>query len=380
MGPTHITTASCLSILARVLQEKQNYHQARKLVDRAVSVYRETLGSDHAATLKGTQELARLLEQEGDWTAALIHREDAVSICSRLYGSNDQRTLNALRDLSLNLLTLGELNRAEELLRGLLSTMEKIAGSESAHVAVAIRDLGSLMETKCDLPAAQELYVRLIAVCEKVYGANDLNTAEALRLLATLYQRMNDVVRYSTLIIQALEIAERQSGESSSGLVVADTMINLWGTLALSGKSKHAQSLLEQALAKYEMIYGEDNPEMANVLCRIAEEAGERSEEILHAALDESEARNIPRNVLASIRCRINEECGLSSPIPFSGASSAINEKSYGLDHEFTYKVLKQLVEAMDKEDRIDAVRQLLSELLHRCEMLALKKALIPSK
>jgi len=156
--------------LARMLQVKGDFAGAESLRRRAVAIYRELRGPEHADVAGALAELAGLLQAKGDRKGAEQTFRESLEMYKRLFGDDDPNVAYADERLGACLMADGQPDAAEPLLRRSIEIYRATKSTDSQGMASAVGDLGMLRQRKGDSDAAEPLLRESMETWQKVPG------------------------------------------------------------------------------------------------------------------------------------------------------------------------------------------------------------------
>jgi tetratricopeptide (TPR) repeat protein len=173
--------------------------------------------------------------------------------------------------------TIGEvqfnlgLDEAERSLRKALEIRSRQAGREARLETARIRNLlGDLYRERDDYARSRRLYQAALDTREELLGRRSLPAAESLNGLGLVAYETEDWKAAEALFLEALAVRKQAPAAGEGRLGYAETLNNL-GLLAIDqGRLPQAARYLEEALAAYRRLLGEDHPRSVRVLGNVA--------------------------------------------------------------------------------------------------------------
>jgi len=289
LGSDHPDTAASLNNLAGLLQAQGDYSGARPLYERALAIWEQALGSDHPDTAASLNNLAGLLRAQGDYSAAMPLYERALAIDEAVYGDDHPNIATDLNNLAGLRRAQGDYAAARSLYEHALAIWEKTLGPTHPDTAQSLNNLAGVLLDQGDLAAAQPLLERALAVWEQALGPAHPTTASSLNNLANLLQAQGDLAAARPLLERALGIREEVLGPAHPD--TASSLNNLASLSRAMGHSAAARPLFERALAINEQVLGPTHPTTATSLNNLAS--------LLHDQGDFAAARPLYERALA---------------------------------------------------------------------------------
>jgi tetratricopeptide (TPR) repeat protein len=218
------------------------------IIERDIAVKSQLVGSEHPAIGDLLLARAEILEDQGKLPEAEATIRRALDIRKRAYGEKDARVGEALRELAGLISAAGDDDRA-------LATAEEalvIIGSADPPDETALmevhRDLGMYSMEKGDHDGVRTHFELALASAERVAGADSLQTAFLL-LMYGQYQTAWDLDGGIATLRRTIELFEKH-GDARLPLVRGA----LAGILVRYGRHEEARTLLEEAIAKVDVI------------------------------------------------------------------------------------------------------------------------------
>ena len=195
-----------LDNLARLLQHRQRFAEARPLLERLVALERDRLGPNHSDRVASLNALGNSARAVGDRQAAVEAFSTAIEIAEAAGDSVDP-------------------DRYRFALSGLAAAL---AGGESPAAAIPV-------------------YRRLLDERVKAFGSDDAETLAALESLANLEMQQGSGDEAARLFRQLFECQTRQLGREAAAIALAENAASMLG----SGHVAAATAMAETALAAF---------------------------------------------------------------------------------------------------------------------------------
>jgi tetratricopeptide (TPR) repeat protein len=259
LGPDDPTTAHSYHNLAHVLADQGDLDTARRLHERALAIYEARLGPDHPTTAHSLHNLAQVLRDQGDLAYARTLYERAVAIFEARLGADHPDTAGSLNQLGELLHQQGDLIAARSMHERALAIWEAHLGGNHPTIAYCLNALAQVLHDQGDLQGARTLHERALAIDEARLGADHPYTAYCLDNLATVLHDQGDLQGARSLHERALSIREARLGGDHP--YTATSLHNLALVLVAQGDLQGARPLHERALAIREARLGADHPE-----------------------------------------------------------------------------------------------------------------------
>jgi tetratricopeptide (TPR) repeat protein len=271
-SPTNSTCAVLLARAGEYFLGRAAYDEARPLLERALSIAEKVRGPEHPETATRLTNLAILLQEKGDLAGARPLLERALAIREKVFGSEHPDTGLSLNDLGLLLQDQGDLARARSLLERALAISNRVLGPTHPETAVSLNNFAGLLYAQGNFAGARTLFERALAIREKELGPGHPDIAPNLNNLAGILEYQGELAGARTLFERALALSEKSLGPEHP--VVARNLFNLARLLYAQGNFAGAQPLFERALAIFEKVLGPEHPDTAAVRKGLADLRG----------------------------------------------------------------------------------------------------------
>jgi CHAT domain-containing protein/Tfp pilus assembly protein PilF len=212
LGDKHPYTATSLSDLAEIYQNKGDYTKAEPLLIRAVAIREQTLGKMHPDTATALDNLALLYHDKGDFDKAEQLYLRVQAIYEKSLSKADPDLAISLDNLASLYVDKGEYDKAERLYQRALSIYEKTVGEMHRDTAISLDNLAYLYYEKGEYDKAEPLYLRALTVSEKTLGAEHPETATLLNNMALLYEVKGDYAKAANYLVRSLTIFSKTLG------------------------------------------------------------------------------------------------------------------------------------------------------------------------
>jgi serine/threonine protein kinase len=247
-----------LDDLATVYEREQRWDLATQTYERALSIDRRILGSDHPRVASHLHNLAIVAQNMGDLKRAESLYRDAIAGEERAFGSQHPETAAARGNYGLLLEREGRLAEAEPLLRDALDVALKVWGAGNFNVGYARVSLAMALQDEGSLREAEDQFRQALAVYDKSLPADHQYRAAALMYLARLLVDRGKPEDALSSSEQALSIWMATAPKSSSATAQAHA-IHAYA-LAHLGRSREAADELSAAVPILLSARGPDDP------------------------------------------------------------------------------------------------------------------------
>jgi CHAT domain-containing protein/tetratricopeptide (TPR) repeat protein len=191
--------------LANLLVGMGDPESAKPLYERGIENFQASGGPlGHALTPLGT-----LLHEQGDLVASRRLLERAVRYWEETVGLQSPELAESLDDLADVFRDTGEDSAAGPLYRRALAISEQVIGPESVPVAQSLLGLANWLRDRRELAEAEPLYERALRIREKSFGPDHPEVAVVLRELATLLMAEGRADEAVDAALRAEEIRRR---------------------------------------------------------------------------------------------------------------------------------------------------------------------------
>src|SRR4051812_32820256 len=201
-----------LRTAATRLERAARFDEARSVFERALSLWRDALGTNHPYVGMLIFDLAdNALERHDDSSAHSLYHQ-AIEIFDRLSQSGHPYAAMARSRLALLQQRAGQSQNAEEMLRPALAAIERSLGPEHPWVVRCLATLASLRNDAGDTQETEALIRRALGVLERIHQTGTILEATLLNSLGDLSRQRNELGTAETLFRRSLDIAERLHG------------------------------------------------------------------------------------------------------------------------------------------------------------------------
>jgi tetratricopeptide (TPR) repeat protein len=292
LGSESLDLAASLIHLSWVYRARSNYNPAIARITEALQIRMRVLPEDHPEIADALYELGWLSggpPQERLYRQALDILPDTGAIA--------ERRITVLQALSTNLRRQARFEEAVAAGREALELAERVFGAEHhttgyamVHLADHVRDLEQ------NDTAAERLYRRGLTLMTRELGESSTRLLHGLNSLAELLGQRGDAEAES-VALRALAIRRSASGPEHPQ--VADQLQLLASELQRQGRLREAEAVARQALALSERVLGPRHPVITNtrlpLLAEILSRQGHQTaaEQTYRTALELTESRSV---------------------------------------------------------------------------------------
>lgn len=271
---TDATAARLYEELGVHLWRAGEYSGARPYLEKAVAIFEDVLGTEHASTARSLNNLARVLHSQGDYAKARATYERGLAIRQRVLGMEHPDTAHSLHDLGCLLQIQGDPIGSRLRFEQALSIREKILGPEHSDTANSLSGLGSVLDRQGDFERARQHLERALVIREKALGPDHPDTASILNMLGIFYYNRGDLSNAHRCLERAFTIREKFLGREHP-----DTATTLTDLGYLHFKQKNfakSRWYLEKALRILTASLGPHHPETREARWRVSGLPGAR--------------------------------------------------------------------------------------------------------
>ncbi len=213
LGTEHPDTASSLNNLAVLYFKQGKYAEAESLYQQALAIREERLGAQHPDTAQSLNNLAVLYKNQGKYEQAEPLYQRSLAIWEER-GTSHPDTAMSLSNLALLYINQGKYEQAEPLFKRALAIWEEQLGLSHPDTATCLDNLAGVYREQGKYEQAEPLYWRALAIREEQLGPTHPDTAYCLNNLALLYDSQGKYEQAEPLCRRALTIVEQRLASS----------------------------------------------------------------------------------------------------------------------------------------------------------------------
>ena len=285
--------ASILDDLGYLLYKRNANDDAAEVLEKALRMRRELLGSEHELTARTLARLGDVEEQRGRLEAAARYLDEALRIQQKTLGPDHLAVAETLSRQSLVTSRQGNFDQALALSRQSLEILEAALGPVHLEVADGLNMLGGAQMRSGDPAAAAISSRRSLEIREEVLGPEHPDVGQSLTNLAITSDDFDVAV---PLLERALGIWETSLGPDHPR--IARLLANTAYYYLEERRLSEAEPLLERAysIAVRPDLDPRGRVEYLGTLGKIDMDLGrwERAEERLRGALRYAEEGSVP--------------------------------------------------------------------------------------
>src|SRR5450755_671783 len=238
---TLLEAASLLYGIGAYLIERARSQEAQPLLQQALALTEQHLGTEHTEIANIIDRLARCFENQGKYSQAEPLYVHALAIREQQLGALHPSTATSLNNLAELYYHQGKYSQAEPLYQRALTIDEKALGPKHPSSATDLNNLAELYYHQGKYSQAEPLYQRALTIDEKALGPKHPGLATDLNNLAELYYHQGKYSQAEPLYQRALTIDEKALGPKHPGL--ATDLNNLAELLRTMGRDAEAAAL-----------------------------------------------------------------------------------------------------------------------------------------
>lgn len=253
LGSEHVGVAQSLNNLGVLHHELGNLAAAEPLLRESLAMRRRLLGNMHKDVAVTLVYLARLLKDRGLSAETEAPIREALAIRTAIFGDEHRETATSKNELALFLWDRGDLDGAEPLFRQNVETNQRLLGSGHPNTAAAKSNLGQLLIAKGDAAAGEVLLREAIRVRKLVFGERHAEYALGLPSLALALEAEGQLAEAERLLLESVRVAGPQLGEDHPRVVVA--ALDLARVQGARGRAAGTEASVRHALEVRERLY-----------------------------------------------------------------------------------------------------------------------------
>ena len=259
-GASDLESGRALWMLGQLRHLQGNAGGAIDLYQRALDIL-ETTQAPPTEVARLLDDLAQDYERRQQWVLAKQTYERALTIDRDILGSDHPRVASHLHNLAIVAQNMGDLKRAESLYREAIAAEERAFGDQHPETAAAQGNYGLLLEREGRLTEAEPLLREALEVALKVWGADNFNVGYARVSLAMVLHDEGEWREAETQFRQALAIYDESLPRNHPYRAAA--LMHLARLLVDVGRPQEALPLSEQAVAMWSANFPASHPPAA---------------------------------------------------------------------------------------------------------------------
>ena len=261
--------ASLLASMGEAYDGLGFYGDARKLATDALELRRGTAGPRSLEAAHSMRVLASITYNQADFKAAIDYDRGALEIYRALLPRTDRRINDALTALGDTLSAAGQYQEALPIAREALDIAQSTQGPDSASTAEASRRLAATLLRMRNHIAAEPLLRDAIRIEEARGEAGIGLLAFTLNDLGNLLSMRGDLTGAEAAYRRCRDTASRIYGPAHPNVSILDG--NIAGNLRRQARYAEAETLLRDAMARWNVALGEEHPRYAVFLTELGD-------------------------------------------------------------------------------------------------------------
>jgi tetratricopeptide (TPR) repeat protein/predicted Ser/Thr protein kinase len=281
--------AAIQDTIGRTYYQLGLYPEARKQLERALSLYRPALGEENPKTLTTMSRLGRTAWLQGEYSEAETLLGRALGIQLRVLGPDHPDTLYSMNNLGNVYRSLGRDPQAEGLYSQTLEIRRRVLGPEHPDTLTSMNNLANVYWSQGKYAQAEALYSQAMDIQRRVLGPEHPDTLLSMGNLADAYARQGKYAQAEPLFSPALEISRRVLGREHPRTL--DLLSYMAAMYQDQGKYALAETHAARALAGRRRALGAEHPETMQwaadlVLAYLSEGKVQESERLSREVLE----------------------------------------------------------------------------------------------
>ncbi len=271
--------ARVLGAIGRVHRSLGEYERAAPLLERSLTLRRESLGPENIEVAEGMQELATLLRLRGTYPAAESLYRSSLDLQRRIAPGDVLRAATTLHEFAALQHTMGRYAVADSLYREAYALRVARLGEEHPRTLATLDQIAVVTRDRGSRDSAGVILSRVLQIRERVLGPDHPDVATTLSQLASIHAGRGEWAQTEALLRRALRIRERAFGADHPE--VARTMSQVASTLTFQGRLEEAETMHRRSLAVLRRTIGPDHTTIAaalNSLGLVLKDRGRRAD------------------------------------------------------------------------------------------------------
>jgi DNA-binding CsgD family transcriptional regulator/Tfp pilus assembly protein PilF len=284
--------------------------EAKNIFEKYINSYNGETAKDVLTLFKSLLYLGIIERESGNYSIAKIVLERAVSLARKHLPSNHKL-------FSLSILYLGIANRdygnyleSKNLIEESLRACREHFPDDWVNIAQTLTYLGSVYKELSNYNKAKELIEESLNIYKNYFPKNYLGVARSLAHLGDIYIKFTDYQKAKSLLEESLEIYRMHYPECKGG--IAWVLLRLGKLNLETAQYEKAKLYLEESHSIYAIIFGKEHIETARVLVELSKlylqlNDGKAARYYIDRALEIFKKYNYPHsgtalNILESIK------------------------------------------------------------------------------
>jgi serine/threonine protein kinase len=255
--------ARLMYTMATVYGKLGLYSRAQPLIEKAVQIQGQVLGSEHPDTLRSKSSLAWFLSQEGNYAVAEKLERDTLSSDYGVLKPDDPDTLASISNLAWILGREGKYGEAERLGRSNVNAEVRIFGRDDERTIRSTNNLASTLFEQGKYGEAENLDRDALARERRRFGADHPVTLVTAANLASILKDEGHYDEAESVERDILKTQQRVLGPEHPYTV--RTMNNLSSTLSSEHRYAEAEKFSRATLDIEQRLVKSDTPEALTI-------------------------------------------------------------------------------------------------------------------
>jgi tetratricopeptide (TPR) repeat protein/predicted Ser/Thr protein kinase len=284
LGPENPQTLATLRRLGNIAKFQGNYAEAEALLTQAFEKQRQVLGREHPDTLSSMTILGSLYVEQGKYGQAEALDQQILEIRRRLLGPEHPNTLTSMNNLAIAYVYQGKYPQAEEIWRQFVEVGRRVLGPDHPDTLAAMNNLSVVYQHEGKYGQAEALNSQVVEIRRRLMGPEHPNTLTSMSNLAILYSKQGKYAEAETLNSQVVEIRRRLIGPEHPNTL--NSMNNLANVYSAQGRYMQAEKLFAQLVEIRRRVLGPEHPITIGDLANLASVYGNQGKYVQAEALD----------------------------------------------------------------------------------------------
>ena len=254
-------TAEACYYYGNFLAESLHYDKAQEHYEKALTIWKQTLGEDHPYTAISYLDIGKVWGQKGYYDTALGYYEKGLKIWLHVLEENHPGTVQFYISISVALSDKCEYDKALEYCDKALKVQLHFLDENHDDTATCYNNIGGICLAKGDYDKALEYFEKVLAIRLKIFGENHPDAAASYNNIGLVWKEKGDCDTALEYYEKGLKIWLSFMGENHSD--TAGFYNDIGGAWQVKGDHDKALEYYEKALAIRLKIFGENHPDAA---------------------------------------------------------------------------------------------------------------------
>lgn len=237
------------------------YAQALEYYQRALSIYRNLYGEEHANVAVCYYNMGTAHYPLGQFDKSLMYAQKALDIRLKLFGDEHVKVANCYNCIGADYSALSQYDKAGEYCQRALTMLQKLLGEEHEEVAMCYHNLGDIYRKMSQFNRALEYHQMALSIFKKLYGEDHAYVAMCYRNMGVIYERLAQYDQAIECQKKAESIYKKVYGEEHA--FVGECYYNMGVVYCRLTQFDRAKELVQKALSIFLTIYGEEYPDVS---------------------------------------------------------------------------------------------------------------------